>query len=370
MNRKLTDHLLPDQQAIQKNLTSNLAKNHLGHALLLTGQKGGGQLLHALFLAGEILKSHTKPEKQERTLNKGYQLIHPDLHFLFPLFKNDQTVDENMNVFRKSVLSNPYLDLNSWSKSMNASGKLPTIYRKSVHGLLYKLGLKPYEGNARVSVIWLPEYLGLNGNVLLKILEEPPKNTYFILVSEKPENIISTVLSRCQRIQVPSFTVSELESIINHLQGDEPRDNQDLLFAAEGDVNYVLKNTNLTGYSDTTMFRTWMQSCYRQKFDEVIKVNEEIAGQKKDGVLRFLYNGLRVFRECLSISVNPEKAIAFPIENREFIKKLSLTIPLTAYPELNKIFNEHIYQIERNLNAKIVLLELATLTGSAIKNMD
>jgi DNA polymerase-3 subunit delta' len=370
MSQRLIDLPLPDSRGIQSNLKSNLENNHLAHTILLSGNQGGTQFLHALRLAGEILKFHASPSKQDATANKALQLIHPDLHFLFPLFKKDQTINEEMEKFRSAVLGNPFLDLSAWSKAQKAVGKLPTIYRNSVHSIIHKLGLKPYEGNARVAIVWLAEYLGQNGNVLLKILEEPPKNTYFILVSENADNIISTVLSRCQRIQIPRLTMDEMEEVVRSMVDSESNHFSDLLYAAEGNVNYVLQNINEHNYSDTQLFRTWMQSCYRQRFDELIKVNEEVAAQKKDGVLRFLHNGQRIFRGCLSARLNPNKPLMFPQQNHEFIKKLANTISLSSYPELSQLFNEHIYQIERNLNPKIVLLNLATQTGNIIRNVD
>ena len=125
---------------------------------------------------------------------KYQNLVHPDLHFSFPIYGADVNCDEFINDFRTALLADPLLTINSWFTSLNAENKKPNIPIKECRNIIRKLALKPYESEFKVLIIWLPEYLGKEGNVLLKLLEEPPANTLFILVTENQESILRNQL--------------------------------------------------------------------------------------------------------------------------------------------------------------------------------
>ena len=212
---------------IKNQLISSVENNRIAHAHLFSGESGGSKLIIAIAFAQYI---NCKNKLNEDSCGdcpscKKYEnLTHPDLHLIFPVLTNSKikkpTSDNYITEFREEVLKNPYLTLNNWfdifSKD-NKTGKQGHIYIQEIESLHNKMLLKTYESEYRIVILWMPEYMQLStSNKILKILEDPPEKTIFILVSEKPQNLLSTIISRLQITNVTNNTQNEKEEIVRN----------------------------------------------------------------------------------------------------------------------------------------------------------
>lgn len=204
------------QESIKKQLCLSVQKGRIPHAQLLTGKQGIGKLQLAIAYA-QYLNCPNRTESDScgvcPTCLQYQKLQHPDLHFAFPIVKTDagDVCDDYMDTFREVVLNQQYFSLDDWYKALGVETKQGMIYEKESSEILRKLSLKSYGDGYKVMIIWNPEKMNqVCANKLLKLLEEPPRETVFLLVSEHPELLLSTIVSRVQQIRVPDLSEEEL----------------------------------------------------------------------------------------------------------------------------------------------------------------
>ncbi len=215
------------QQDIKKRLIRTVTEQRIPHAQLFRGTEGVGKLGLAIAYAQYICCENRGEHDSCGTCPscvKYRKLAHPDLHFVFPVIKpaNRSSVvcDDFIAEFRTQVLKSPYFGVNEWYAEISGDAKQGLIYANESEEILRKLSLKTYESEYKVMIIWLPEKMNITcANKLLKILEEPPEKTVFLMVSNEPDQIISTILSRTQHLNVPKLTEAE---IVEKLMTDKP----------------------------------------------------------------------------------------------------------------------------------------------------
>ena len=236
-------------QAGKKSLLLQMARSgRMPHSLLLLGSPGSGKLALALALAQYILCED--PGESDacgdcNSCRKVSRLIHPDLHFSFPTVGTNATSDMFLAQWRAIIGRHPYFNLNQWLQEIGAENRQGNINREECKNILRKLSLKTFEGSHKVLVIWLPEFLGKEGNRLLKIIEEPPEKTVFILVAEDQEQILNTILSRCQLVRIHPLSDEEvIEGLLRHR--DIPRERaRSVAHLSNGNFNEALLFSDL-----------------------------------------------------------------------------------------------------------------------------
>lgn len=357
---------------IKNQLISSVENNRIAHAHLFSGESGGSKLITAIAFAQYInCKNKLKEDScgECPSCKKYKNLTHPDLHLIFPVLTNSKikkpTSDNYITEFREEVLKNPYLTLNNWfdifSKD-NKAGKKGYIYIQEIASLHNKMLLKTYESEYRVVILWMPEYMQLStSNKMLKILEDPPEKTIFILVSEKPQNLLSTIISRLQITNMTHNTQNEKEEIIrnqNIVDEDEIKNILNINNGNLGDTIFVLNN-DIKEENYLEEFKTWMRHCYAMRFQELIQWTNERSQKGRMDQSRFLEYSLKIIRMCLIYNysntniINPtEKEIAFLSKFHTFINKNNIT-------EITKRIESSIRDIERNANPKITIFELS-----------
>ena len=199
------------QTEIKRRLIQSVKDNYIPHARMISGPEGVGKM--ALALAYARYLSCTQRGEDDAcgvcpSCVKYSKLSHPDLHFVYPIVKNDkkkkEICDDYLKEWREFVLQNPYFNLNSWLNFMGAENSQGMIYAKESDEIIRKLNLKAYESEYKIMIVWLPEKMHeACANKLLKMIEEPPSNTVFLLVSENPDRVIGTIQSRTQSFPVP-----------------------------------------------------------------------------------------------------------------------------------------------------------------------
>ena len=207
------------QEEIKRQLRESVREGRIPHAQLFTGISGIGKLQLALAYAQYLNCPHRTADDSCGTCPTCLQferLQHPDLHFVFPIVGSDETCDAFLEPWREIILNNHYFDLEDWHRALGLETKQSMIYEKESGEILRKLSLKPYGDGYKVMIIWQPEKMNAStANKLLKILEEPAEKTIFLLVSENPDSLLSTIQSRVQMIRVPRLAT---ETIAEALQ--------------------------------------------------------------------------------------------------------------------------------------------------------
>ena len=331
------------QTATWERLLADLRDNRVPHALMLCGPEGSGKLAIAVAFAQALLCQHPyedgTPCGECVSCKMAAKLEHPDLHFTFPIVKGtkikdakDALSDYYIKEWRARVLESPYFDLNDWLEDMGAANQQATYYVAESDSIQRKLALKSNQGGRKVMVVWLPEKMNQEtANKLLKLFEEPPAGTHFLMVSEEPDLVLGTILSRTQRILVPPLSREE------YRQAHPPKDERLFL----------------------DLFIMLMRLSYQRKVKDMREWSEQVAGMGRETQKSFLQFCQRQVRENFvynfrqpELNDQSEDEAAFSKNFARFINERNV-IPITE--ELSKAETD----IAQNVNAKMVFFDLA-----------
>ncbi len=258
------------------------------------------------------------------------------------------------------------MNLNDWLTSIDGENKRANINIREIRNIMRKLSLKPYESSHKVSIIWLPEFLGKEGNVILKLLEEPPENTLFLLVTEQPENILTTIISRTQFIKVPRYKYDEVAEYLekNNISAGDIAKNAALM--SEGSLNKASKLATELNDPQFDTFRAWLLDCYQGNIPKIIKEMEVYSDKGKEGVKLFFLYGIQMIRSAMLIKYQDLSKKLTPAE-LEFVNKLSKLIELDNTQIIYDAFNQAIFEIDRNGSVKLILINLSLKLKNCLK---
>src|SRR5512140_624230 len=213
---------IPGQEEIKIKLIRSVQEERVSHAQLFAGRAGCGSMALALAYARYISCENRSGEDSCgvcKSCVKYEKLIHPDLHFVFPVIKgkkaSDPVSDNYIEEWREFVKKAPYFTLNNWMDSIEVGNAQGMIFASEASEIIKKLSLKTFESDFKIMIIWLPEKMHqATSNKLLKMIEEPPEKTLFLLVSDEPDKVIPTILSRCQLVKIPKFRNSDIKNFL------------------------------------------------------------------------------------------------------------------------------------------------------------
>lgn len=369
------------QENIKRRLIQSVGKQRISHAQLFAGAEGSGNLALALAYARYVSCLNRQENDscgQCISCKKYAKLVHPDLHVVFPVVRSSKypkpVSDNFISQWREAVLKNPYLCLNDWVSSIGTGQLKGTIYVHESQEILRKLNLKTYESPYKIMLIWMPECMNIEAaNKLLKILEEPPPKTLFLLVAETPANIIKTILSRAQLIKIPHIDNDSLLSALKQQDYGLPEDEL-IGIARVANGNYLkaqeILESNEENHSYFELFVQWMRFCYGKKIHEIIAWVEQLAKQGREKQKQFLNYALRLLRESYVLNKSPDKQndlVYLTRDEMAFAKKFSPFITDANIHQLNSELNKAYFHIERNAADKIVLLDLSIKTIILLK---
>lgn len=366
------------QKKIKEILIKTVNDNHISHALLFLGQHGSGKLALAIAYAQYISCTNKQPMDscgECPSCRKYAKLIHPDLHFVFPVtttedVKKDPKSDDFISQWRQAVLSNPYMTLQQWYNALGVENKQGQIFGGESAEILRKLTLKTYESDYKIMIIWFPELMNHTAaNKLLKILEEPPVQTVFLLVSESTEDILPTILSRTQIIRVPRIDDDSLREALQARFSLDENQLKETLHIAKGNVADALEHIKQSEDNNFNYesFIFFMRLCFQRKIADVVSWIESLSKIGREKQKGFLLYSLRFMRECFMMHLGQEQITAMASAEYEFAKKFSTFITtdniFVIYEEINKAYNH----VEMNANYKIVFFDLALKMMQLIK---
>lgn len=351
-----------------------LQEGRVPHALMFTGPEGCGNLPAAFAFVQYLFCEHKSADDACGVCPsciKTSKLVHPDLHLVFPISKSKDVrkSDDLVKEFREAITETPYLTLHDWFNSLDAENKQPIIPAEEANDILKKLSYTSYEGGYKVMIIWQPEKMNTeSANKLLKILEEPPDQTLFVLVCNHPEQLLATIISRVQ--QIPFYKI-DTEDMVNGLiaqYGCQESAARQAALLSDGSYREAQLLLQHADGGDVLMqnFRAFMLIAL--KFDAFKAVGwiDENARIGREKQKQFLQYGLDIFRDCLMLNYGSASLVRHSGEEKQFIEKFSRFVHQRNYERLLEEFNTAYYHIERNANPKILFMDLIMKTNELI----
>lgn len=362
------------QTPVKTRLLHMLQDGRVPHALMFTGPEGSGNL-PAAFAFVQYLFCQNKSSEDScgvcASCLKTSKLVHPDLHLVFPIAKSKDVriSDDLIKEFREAFSETPYLTLHDWFNSIDAENKQPLIPADEANNILKKLSYTSYEGGYKVMIIWQPEKMNLeSANKLLKILEEPPEQTLFILVCNHPEQLLATIISRVQQIPFYKIETEEIAKALIEQFGCQETAAKHAAMLCDGNYREAQLLLQHADGSDSYLqsFRNFMLIALKFDAPKAVSWVDENSRIGREKQKQFLQYGLEIFRDCLMLNFGSPNLVRHSGEEMEFIKKFSRFVNQRNYEKLLEEFNSAFYHIERNANPKILFMDLIMKTNELI----
>ncbi len=366
----LFNDVIGQQTAIDA-LQRMVEHERLPHALLLSGTPGSGDLPLALAMAQYILCEQPQGRHACNTCKaclKAARFVHPDLHFSFPVIGSGVVSDQHLPEWRAALSENPYLPINQWLQKLGAENKQGNINKDECLAIQKKLSLKTFEGRYKVLVLWLPEFLGKEGNRLLKLVEEPPPDTVIILVANQMELILQTILSRCQVVRVPPLQDEAIAEALVRRKGLDPEKAQAIALLAAGDYNEALSLLSRAENDYADQFLDWMRKCYRGHGAELVNWSDSMAATGRESQKQFLRYGLHFLREYLVLLTRSSDRVRLLPNELQTAGNLRKILGWEAVLGMEKLLSDCSYHVERNANQKLLFLDASLRLNNILKN--
>ena len=361
---------------IKNHLTTTADKGRIPHAQLFVGSSGSGTLPMAISYAQYILCRNSGGENlgPNSSCNiKMNKLSHPDLHFAFPVANNDKIkknpVSANfLEEWREFLNQQPYGSLYDWYQKLGIENKQGQIGVHEAQEIVKSLSLKSYEGGFKVMVIWMAEKMNSAcANKLLKLIEEPPNETLFILITEEEENIIQTIRSRCQTLHFPPLNEVVIADGLVSRKGCEQAKALTVAHCANGNFTNALHilEENAGDEQFEEWFITWVRTAFKAKgnkeaINELIAWSETIAATGRESQKKFLLFCIDFFRQALLLNYKAKDLVFMEPKSKGFsLEKFSPFVHGNNILPITSEIEDAIYHIERNGNAKIILTDLS-----------
>ncbi len=354
------------QEKLKQQLLEKCKKHRLSHAQLFVGREGVGKMALALSVAQYI--NCDAPNENDScgvcpSCLKYQKLVHPDLHFVFPIVKTGAKTpvcDDFIENWREFLLENPYVNLLAWYKHIGVDNKQGVIYAEESAEIIRKLSRKSYEGKYKVVVIWQPEKMHLScANKLLKILEEPPQKTLFFLLTENAEEILPTIYSRTQSLRVPDI---EKDILVTYLQkqGDDAQTAKGIATLAGGSLTEAMRllseQENLQFHFKE--FKNLMRLTYQRNVPELYDWAERMAKIGREIQKQFLDYACRMTRENYMYNLQNEDLYKITQEEAGFSSKFAPFINPKNVEGLFEDFTRAFADVSANGNARIIFMDL------------
>jgi DNA polymerase III subunit delta' len=355
------------QQAIKERLVRSVKEGRISHAQLFLGPQGSGNLALALAYAQYISCAKRLDDDscgECSSCIKYNKLIHPDLHFVYPvaLSKDVRVSTDKAKEWREAFLDDPYITLFSWFETLDAENKQAVIGTDESGEILRKLSLTTYEADYKIMIIWQAEKMNPSAaNKLLKILEEPPDKTLFLLVCENEDQLLRTIVSRTQLIKINKIADQDLIQALIERHGLSTESAEGIAHLADG--NYAealaLMNENENAGQNLASFQKLMRASLKFDPKAVMSWIDDISTAGRERQKNFLNYALHIIRESLILNYGDASLVKLGNDEKDFVKKFSPFIHINNIERFMEELNKAYFHMERNANAKILFMDLA-----------
>jgi len=362
------------QNDVAQRLDAMAAEGHLPHAVMLCGQTGYGTLALALNFAAKLLLGGLpgKPlaDAQRRSAEAMLaKWAHPDLHFTFPTIKlpsmgsDHQPVSDDFAKEWRSLLgSSPYFSIEQWMEAMDAENQQAIITAGESDELVRKLSLKSSQGGYKVAVVWMPERMNQQAaNKLLKLIEEPPQHTVFLMACEDPGQLLATIRSRVQRIDVPRIDDEDIVGALRQRLGQNDDEARRIARLACGNWLAAVEETRQGGEREQflELYKQLMRQAYQRQVADLRTWSETVAKMGRERQKRFLEYMLRMTRECFTYNFRQPDIVYMAAQEELFASKFARFVNEANVLQMYDVANLALRDIGQNANAKIVFFDLA-----------
>ena len=359
------------QTYLKQRLIQSVKDNHVPHAQLFLGPSGCGKLPLALAYAQYILcpnRTETDSCGVCPTCQKIQKLVHPDLHFVVPTnttksVKSNPESDLFMEEWREFVLKNEgYFNDTDWYTFLDIENKQGYMSVRDAASLLRKLNMKAYEGDYKIAIIWMAEKMRVEtANKLLKLLEEPPEKTVFLLIAEDQDQLLATIRSRTALVKIPALDADSIEMALQQRFGCDPKQAHDAAMISEGD--WLTACRSFKDFEDHKFFfatfQQWMRLCFRAAYSEIIDFSANVKGIGRERQKELLEYGLRIIRNSLLFNNNLAGIVMLPDDEKIFNANFAPFVKPANLAQIAELFEEAIRQIERNGNAQLIFTDVS-----------
>jgi DNA polymerase-3 subunit delta' len=387
------------QHDVKQQLLEMVANNRLSHALIFLGKEGTGSLSLAMAFAEYVsllprnnesglfgeqveIKLPTTTEEadawmqKQPSFSKCEQFVHPDIHYSYPVITKKagtQTVSTDyITEWRDFIKTQSYGNVYDWLQFIGAENKQGNISAHECNDIIRKLSLKSFESGYKILVMWMPEYLGKEGNKLLKLIEEPPPDTLFILVAESENEILSTILSRCQLVRVPLIDNSAIEE---KLVSSKTCTRDQAKLIANASIGNFREALQLAQHADEDfhgLLREWLNATLKNQTITLVKHIEEIARLGREKQKQLLRHFTHLVEQAVRMEVMADAKVntitSMSEAEKSFSVRLNKAMTLEQKEALSHELDKATYYIERNANAKILFHALSIKIYHIVKN--
>jgi DNA polymerase-3 subunit delta' len=372
----MTFSSIPGSAYIKEKLIQSVKAGKMPHAQLFEGNHGALNLPLALAYATYIHcenRGDTDACGVCAACSKNLKYIHPDTSFVFPLgnIKGDKDEDrfkaDITKLWRQFLLEQPFGNVNDWATFYGGEDKQAIISREESREIIKTLSLKPFESPFKVMIIWQPEYMHPSAaNGILKILEEPPPNTFFILVTNAAERLLPTIISRTQIVQVPMLSDEDIEIALKaKAQLDELRISE-IVQLADGNVNLAFKLIDQEEDHNHERFSNWMRACFKKDYAKLVGLSEDFHEVDKLSQRNFLLYSLSMLREVILYLAGAKEINRSKGNELKFVQDFSKVLDVEKIDRTTKMINEASYFLDRNGSAKMIFLDLSLQLSKTI----
>jgi len=391
------------QREVKQQLVEMVQHNRLSHALLFLGKEGSGTLPLALAFAQYVsllpnknqsqgdslfgepieVKLPSNPDEADAWMQKqssffkAEQLVHPDIHFTYPVVtKKTGTPPISTDYaaeWREFVSQFPFGNIYDWLQFIGAENKQGNITAQECNDIIRKLNLKSFESGYKILVMWMPEYLGKEGNKLLKMIEEPPPDTLFILVAENEGEILSTILSRCQLVKIPALETSDIEQYLIFKKACTSEQAKQMANASDGNYREALSLIQHADEDFHGLLREWLNASLKNQTIIQVKFIEEIARMGREKQKQFLKHFTHLIEQAVRLQI-ADYVLKERLQNsmshgeHDFVSRLNKIMTLEQKEAIAEELDKATYYIERNANAKILFHALTIKIFHIVKN--
>lgn len=363
------------QEHLKAHLSTTVKNGRIPHAQLFSGINGSGLLPMAIAYASELLCLQYEKGSAAYISCKSRvaKLGHPDLHFIYPVNTNENVTknaisDDYAGAWRDFVLKNPYASLFEWLQSIGIENKQGNISKFEAEQMAKKLSLKSFEGGYKVMIIWMAENMNAEcANKILKLVEEPTDKTVLLLLTEREGQIITTIRSRCQKLDFPLLSEVEIADHLIKREGIKESMAYQTARRSQGDYNRALQLLNESSEHEIfeKWFIEWVRTAFRAKgnkgaINDLLKWSDELASKGRETQKKFLFYCIDIFRQALLENYNLSTLVFFEAVDASFtISKFAPFVHPNNIFEIQTALEDSIYHIERNGNSKIIFTDLS-----------
>jgi DNA polymerase-3 subunit delta' len=358
------------QLEIKQHLIEIANSEKIPHAQLFLSQPGAGALALALAFTQYVIcenKSQNDSCGVCASCVKAQKMIHPDIHYTYPIIPKKPSPSPSLSTdyiteWRKEIIANPYINELEFLQAIGAENKQGNISADEARNILAGLKLTTVEAAYKIQIIWMAEALSKVGNILLKLLEEPPKNTLLILIAENQEEILPTILSRCQLLKINKIDDDSMVTALLKLGIPQNKANH-IAYLADGNYLDALKLTDATSSIETIRLTELLK--YSIRMDEgtnaglLFKWVDEMSKIGRENLKAFFEYLLHIFRETVQLKFVPNGIIKLTDDEKKTAQALIKYIDIQKTTNLLELVNKKHYEIERNVNPKMVLMDFA-----------